>query len=137
MKKTKEALLLLAGTGIIMLFLSITRIGCPIKAFTGISCAGCGMSRALFALIHLKFKEAFYYHPLIFIMPALVPSFFFWEKIPPKKCKLIVGLFVTAFLFVYIVRLINQHDDVVDINIENGWFFLVAQKLLSLFSQNS
>lgn len=137
MKKTKEALLLLAGTGVIMLLLSVTRIGCPLKTFTGISCAGCGMSRALSALIHFEFKEAFYYHPLIFIMPALVPLFFFWEKIPPQKQKLIVGIFITAFLFVYIIRLINQQDDVVDVNIKNGWFFLVAQKLLSLFYENS
>lgn len=136
MKKTKEAFLLLAGIGIIMLLLSITGIGCPIKTFTGISCAGCGMSRALFSLIHLEFKEAFYYHPLIFIMPMLVPLFFFWEKISFKKRNLIVGFFVIAFLFVYILRLINQQDDVVVINIENGWFFLVAQKFLSLFFQN-
>ena len=42
-------------------------VTCPILYFTGISCAGCGMSRAWMCLLHLDFAGAFYYHPLFWI----------------------------------------------------------------------
>ena len=39
-------------------------ITCPILFMTGISCAGCGMTRAWLSLFRLDFGAAFYYHPL-------------------------------------------------------------------------
>ncbi|MEN6420524.1 MAG: DUF2752 domain-containing protein, partial [Smithella sp.] len=46
-------------------------IGCPIKFVTGIPCAGCGMSRALYCALKLDFHKAFHYHPL-FPLPFVV-----------------------------------------------------------------
>ncbi|MBI4890572.1 MAG: DUF2752 domain-containing protein [Acidobacteria bacterium] len=37
---------------------------CPIKTLTGIACPGCGSTRALHALLHLRFVEAFALNPL-------------------------------------------------------------------------
>ncbi len=37
---------------------------CPIKVLTGFSCPGCGSTRALHALLHLRFSEAFALNPL-------------------------------------------------------------------------
>lgn len=45
----------------IMQYMGIT---CPIKYITGISCAGCGMTRAWIALLHFDINTAFMYHPL-------------------------------------------------------------------------
>lgn len=36
----------------------------PYKYITGISCAGCGMTRAWIALLHFDINTAFMYHPL-------------------------------------------------------------------------
>ena len=46
-----------------------TGIGCVFLHFLGIPCPGCGMTRALLALLRLDFAAAFAYHPLIFAMP--------------------------------------------------------------------
>ena len=46
--------------------LTILGIGCPIKYLTGISCAGCGMTRAWRCVLKLDFARAFSYHPLLF-----------------------------------------------------------------------
>lgn len=54
-------------------------ITCPILFMTGISCAGCGMTRAWLSLFRLDFGAAFYYHPL-FWLPALLIVLFLFEK---------------------------------------------------------
>lgn len=46
-----------------------TGIGCVFLYFLGIPCPGCGMTRALLALLRLDLAAAFSYHPLIFVMP--------------------------------------------------------------------
>ena len=46
-----------------------TGVGCVFLYFLGIPCPGCGMTRALRALLRLDFAAAFGYHPLIFAMP--------------------------------------------------------------------
>lgn len=37
---------------------------CPFRLFFHIECPGCGMTRALFSLMKLDFKQAFQYHSL-------------------------------------------------------------------------
>lgn len=39
---------------------------CPFYALSGIPCAGCGMTRAFFALLHLDLASAFHWHPAVF-----------------------------------------------------------------------
>ena len=46
-----------------------TGIGCVFLYFLGIPCPGCGMTRALRALLRLDLAAAFAFHPLIFAMP--------------------------------------------------------------------
>lgn len=41
-------------------------VTCTIKNYTGLDCPGCGGQRAIDALVQGKFKDAFYYNPLIY-----------------------------------------------------------------------
>ena len=43
---------------------------CPVYWITGIPCPGCGMTRAFFALMHLDFEAAFYWHPAVYLIAA-------------------------------------------------------------------
>ena len=47
---------------------------CPFLMLTGgLRCPGCGSQRAVHALLHLEFKEAFLYNPMVVIsIPFLV-----------------------------------------------------------------
>lgn len=44
---------------------------CVFRTLTGIPCPGCGMTRALLAVLSLNFSDAFYYHPLFFVPPLM------------------------------------------------------------------
>ena len=50
---------------------------CPLLHLTGIPCAGCGMTRALFAFFHGDFAAAFRCHPL-FALPLLAWLGLWW-----------------------------------------------------------
>lgn len=54
-----------------------TGIGCVFVYFWGIPCPGCGMTRALLALLRLDFAAAFGYNPLIYAMPYVFCYVFF------------------------------------------------------------
>ncbi len=55
-------------------------IPCYIKAVTGYDCPGCGITRCLFALIQFRFKEAFFYNPLVFIYLPFIVSYFIYQS---------------------------------------------------------
>jgi Protein of unknown function (DUF2752) len=45
---------------------------CPFAAVTGFPCPGCGMTRALLALVRGDWREAWRQHPVSFLVPPLV-----------------------------------------------------------------
>lgn len=104
---------------------SIVGIGCPIKFLTGISCAGCGMTRAWKCLLTGKIEEAFDYHPLV-LLPLLFVIFYTQKKkIPQKLYDRIVIVMAILFLIVYVARMLNQNDLIVEFDIKNGFLFLI------------
>jgi phosphoglycerol transferase MdoB-like AlkP superfamily enzyme len=48
---------------------------CPFFALTGWECPGCGMTRAVAALLHAHFAEAWHWNPLVFVV---VPGALVW-----------------------------------------------------------
>ena len=111
-------------------FFNLIGFGCPIKFLTGISCAGCGMTRAWICLIHLDIKGAYYYHPLFILPMVYLFIFLFQERISRKIFKFLVVIGVVIFATVYILRLLNPDDIVVNINIKEGFIYKVYQFIL-------
>jgi len=63
--------------GVYVAFITLTGIGCPIRFSTGISCPGCGMSRAVLLMLSGHFRAAFRMHPLVYaVLPAGIWLFF-------------------------------------------------------------
>lgn len=120
LKKKKEAFVLLAGLGMVVLFTGISGIGCPIKWLTGVSCAGCGMTRAVFYAAQLQFGKAFYYHPLFWMMPFLALLYLFRDKLAAKVQKNIVWAVVACFAAVYFIRLFGCDQEVVVADVSAG-----------------
>lgn len=110
--KRKDATVL---AGIVLFYVVLEALGvtCPIKFFTGISCAGCGMSRAWLALLRLDFPAAFAFHPLV-LLPIPAALLLLLQKRLPRRV-VSVGLWSCGALFilVYFIRLALPGDVVV------------------------
>lgn len=52
---------------------------CFVRRFTGLSCPGCGMTRAIASLARGEWAQAFRFHPLSFVVAAeLVAGWLVW-----------------------------------------------------------
>lgn len=100
----------------LVLFLYYSNFGCPIKFLTGISCPGCGMTRAWLAAFHLRFDLALAYHPLFWLLPiafALAYVRTNAKHMPARMLQLIQMLLVlciVVFVLVWVVRLALPND---------------------------
>ncbi|MCI6165645.1 MAG: DUF2752 domain-containing protein [Lachnospira sp.] len=119
-EQIKKYLYLIISAGLLCLFLYLTNIGCPIKFITGISCPGCGMTRALFSLLRLDVKSAVYYHPLVFVMPVIVIIILLRNKLGRRLFKIFTVFFIVLFIAVYICRMADAGNSIVQINVRNG-----------------
>lgn len=80
--------------------------GCYMKAFTGLPCPGCGMTRAWLCAFHLDFRSAFFYHPL-FLSPVLVIILLFLEtSCHIKMPKWVYIILLILLIGVYIIRML-------------------------------
>lgn len=104
-----------AVAAVVVLYVVLENLGvtCPIKFFTGISCAGCGMSRAWLSLLRLDVAGAFRYHPLFFLPPVVLVVILLKSKINIKIYKIFMFTIVAAFVIVYMCRMIWGDDNIV------------------------
>lgn len=129
MKKGKDLLVFAAIAAAAYFVSHITGIGCPIKFLTGISCGGCGMTRAWLSVAALDIKGAFYYHPLVFVPPVYCGVYAARRKIGERIFKIITNCFAFLFLAVYLIRLFDPGDSVVTFDIENGLIIKIFNAL--------
>ena len=85
-----EVITSVAAVVVLYVILESFGVTCPIKYITGISCAGCGMSRAWIALLHFNIHEAFMYHPLFFLPPVVGIVMLLKSKINIKFYKIFI-----------------------------------------------
>ena len=130
-KDRKE--LICAVTAVVVLYTAMESIGitCPIKFITGLSCAGCGMSRAWIAFLQLDIAKAFEYHPLFWLPPIAVIVLLCKSKINIKIYKIFIFTIVLMFAIVYICRLIWSGDDIVVFEPQNNILFRIIRVINS------
>lgn len=103
-----EVITSVAAVVVLYVILESFGVTCPIKYITGISCAGCGMSRAWISLLHFNIHDAFMYHPLFFLPPVVVIVMLFKSKINIKFYKIFMFTMAGAFVIVYLYRMIRN-----------------------------
>lgn len=131
LEKIKKAGCGLLGIGLYVFFIWASGTGCPIKWTTGISCAGCGMTRAVYFVMCLDFETATHYHPLVWFMPVCVLLFFMWEKIPQKYHNRLLAAIAVLFLIVYAARLFDPNNQVVQADPQSGAIARLFKYLIS------
>lgn len=86
-------------------------MSCPLKILFGIPCPGCGMTRAIIAILQLDFQAALHYHPMIVFLPFL--AYIMIQIIAGKVTKKLINLLafiVLLFLVTYCLRLYLKSD---------------------------
>ena len=130
-KRLNRIEVITAVTAVVVLYVILESFGitCPIKYITGISCAGCGMSRAWIALLHFNIHKAFMYHPLFFLPPVVVIVMLFKSKINIKIYKIFMFTMAGAFVIVYLYRMFIGTGDIVVFEPQNNILFRIIRKL--------
>ncbi|MBO5291789.1 MAG: DUF2752 domain-containing protein [Lachnospiraceae bacterium] len=127
-KQTLERYLCILLIAVVLLFYK-----CPFRLFLGISCPGCGMSRAFLALLRLDFQSAFYYHPLfpLVILLAVWGLLEYFHILHVKKTMRRILLILTCalFLLVYLIRLCSGSDVVQFCPEDSLLFFYLPHRL--------
>ncbi|MEI7884060.1 MAG: DUF2752 domain-containing protein [Clostridia bacterium] len=94
----------------LLLYLAKSPTSCFFKLTTGIPCPACGMSRAVFALTRGEFLLAWYWHPLVYLLPLVLvlllvsiwdkPSkdFLIWRKIWLVLALVFIGIWIIRML---------------------------------------
>ena len=85
-KRELRSVLDLAASAALLVVLN-RLFGCPIRLVTGVSCAGCGMTRAWLSVLRLDLRQAFYYHPLFLLPPVGAALWLCRKKLPRKFLK--------------------------------------------------
>lgn len=124
-----EVITSVAAVVVLYVILESFGVTCPIKYITGISCAGCGMSRAWIALLHFNIHEAFMYHPLFFLPPVVVIVMLLKSKINIKFYKIFMFTIAGAFVIVYLYRMFIGDGNVVVFEPQNNIVFRIIRKL--------
>lgn len=114
--KRRQAVLInhLIFFAVVILYMTIMvklKIYCPIRHFTGIPCAGCGMSRAAGCLLRFDIKGSLYNNPAL--IPCLTAIFFLFHKdthmlrrINKKAINIIIYCGFAFTAITYLIRLI-------------------------------
>lgn len=104
-----------ALAGIVLFYVLLESLGvtCPIRFLTGISCAGCGMSRAWLSLLRLDLAGALYYHPLFWLPIPAAALLLFHHRLPKRVFTVGLSLCGVLFVLVYFIRLGLPGDIVV------------------------
>ena len=99
---------------VVFAYYLLTRFtGCPFRFFFGISCPGCGMTRALLAALHLDFAAALSFHPLFFLLPLFLLGYYLDPWIDWSRHTFLFIFGIVLFVGVYLIRLLVLHDPVV------------------------
>lgn len=87
---------------------------CPVALLTGIPCPGCGMTRALNALVRGDWAEAWLYHPISFLVATqllVLVSWWMTRRLGLLRSRslgfAVINIGVTAFALsvVWVIRL--------------------------------
>ena len=132
LKKITAALPAILAVVLVYAIFHITGIGCPVRFITGISCPGCGMTRAWLSLLRLDFAGAFYYHPLFPLPAVAVVLLHFKDKIPVNLYKIWIFTLILLFSIIYLLRLIGPDDAIVSFGPQEGFIYRVARLFLKL-----
>lgn len=117
----------------VLVYLIGDGVFCQLKAFTGLPCPGCGLTRAFTCLLSGQWAQSFFYHPLwplILLLAVLYFMNLFFDNRLIYNQKLILSV-LGAFLGVYLIRMIFMFPHTAPMDYySNGFFPRLFQKMM-------
>lgn len=133
-KKYKEPLYLMGCLGLFIALTQLMGITCLIKELTGVSCPGCGMTRATMALVKLDFAAAVYYHPLVFFLPPVVTGLIvFRVRKMQRSLRVLIAASAVLLLVVYFYRMLVLSSPIVVFEPQNSLVARLWLRIASVF----
>lgn len=126
----KEERIVVISVILVLLGFKVLGIPCVNKYLFGVSCPGCGMTRALLSALRLDFKQAFYYHPMFPAVPFVGLMVIFRKRIPKWLFWTFAALLFAAYIFVYWYRLMYSDHEVVYIHLKEGLIFKFFSRII-------
>ena len=128
-QKYSSFIIAIVSLAAVVILMWAFNIPCPIKHLTGLSCAGCGMSRAYFSALTLDLESAFSYHPLWIILPfSLIAIAILSGKKKARAVNTVFYCTLGLFIIVWIIRLLIK-DATVAPDLENSILGEIIKKL--------
>ena len=81
----KPKLIVTFGILVYAVVLYVLPVSCIFKEIFGFKCPGCGMTRALLAVLHADFKAAFGFHWMVWSLPVLYLCFLYDGRLFDSK----------------------------------------------------
>ena len=106
-------------------------IGCPIRFMTGISCAGCGMTRAWISVGRLDFISAFHYHPLFLLPMIWVIAFLLNAHNRKQIANKLTLITIILFIICYAMRMMWGDGEIVYFHPSSGLIFQILHLINS------
>lgn len=118
----KKSILFLIILVLLYFIFVVLALPCPILFITGISCPGCGMTRACIHAARFDFRTAFFCHPLWWTLPIAAIFFVLYQlkRISYNAYQRFLKGFVTIFLITYGIRLLFFQNNIIVWKPQNG-----------------
>ncbi|MBQ8345020.1 MAG: DUF2752 domain-containing protein [Clostridia bacterium] len=133
-QRHRQDILILGGIAVLYGIMFLLSIPCPVKWLTGVSCPGCGMTRACLSALTFRFADAFSYHPLWVALPFVLAALVMlrcWKRQKAEQVLLIVSGLVMIAVWLY--RICCLQGEVVTFRPEDGAVIRGIRWLLSFF----
>lgn len=96
---------------VVVILLQALSIGCPIKFITGMSCPGCGLTRAWESALLLNFDDAVRFHPLFWVVPLVFLLLAVSKNMKRRMTwDIALGAVALCFVALWVIRLGDASD---------------------------
>lgn len=123
--KIRQLIEIAISIGLVVIIYDTLGMGCPFRFFLGVSCPGCGITRAWLSFFKGDLSLAFYYHPLFLTVAPMAVLVLLRKNVDKRLFSVCLGIYIIAMFVVYAMRITDHTQDIVIYKPETGLYMKV------------